>query len=1195
MAPNDFYPSGNNYYNAQTNPSQQYPGYQTQNTAGQSTNRTYQPQNPATSQPDYISYSAQAYNGQGTYGQQQQDGSWSNNRAAEALRNLSNTAYTAGSNTTVSSAGFTPANTATSNRYSATVSQPPQNQYESRLSSTQAHASYGQTQARPRSVNATANARAPPAASQGLPSPAVAAGYPSQRVQATFNQQRSASPAHPAFQANHSSAHSTSKKQSSSASATQYTDFSNRVLPHVTEPTRNALPAVASASYNYGDRHATAPVIQTTAGHFEQPTITVDPMQVYDPWPEYQRKQEALRAQKAAEDAVLAEQKRKEDEVRRIEEARKKAEEEQKKAEEERIKAEEERRLEEQRPPRKSAVSASVNTVSTDAPQTSSSGQDTEAEIRALMVKMRELNSKDPALLAKIWEQERKSHVASQQAQTQTPAAPSPTLPGAPAVQTPTQPHQIQQTHTPVQTPKPVRQQKGGTIWPPDKTQLLAETASKWLNDILENKDRPITPAQILRMLDSNPSYVDLCEQLEKLGLKLDRALFAKSLLAAVPDVNSASRQSAQAAQPAPSGPKSQVANGLSVQTATGHMENAPPPVSHYPPPDSTPSNTPYYNNYPPFPRADSPPYMPQDDSPPPLPAPVAQMVPKKESPRVTPRPAPASKEEAARKRDFSEFVDLTALSDEDDLPPVKKSKAEQNFPRQSLAGSAPPSARDTHAPSPNFGPFPMVPSQPLQGTTTPPTKDPRFTNIVQPINKKKALRRSAYDIKTIARDVLLATGRHPHMRALNAHLEVLKSSFAEVDNTSDLSTLRWDIIDPGEPPIGYLQNSLFTQEQEDADDEDDSDDEQSRAQARPQVAVQQMVGVGGGGGMSSFSATPSFSSLMKEAPKKRGRGRPPRASYPVTSRPSGFGDSESSPRTKPPPTNRAAGGTGYAALREHNEDGTPVKKRGRPVGWRKAIHGSAEAQGREVTRGPSGLRNVSTAGADSTTTKASKGPKSANKMKTQPNYQVFKCKWQLCTAELHNLETLRKHVEKIHGKAAAHGGFDCLWENCGKDITFYNKRTGDSEQQHQYFDFDNISKWREHLELQHFSPLAWTMGDGPPSGLSDAGHNSDANMSDHRARRVTPRITAPSSLHDNPRDDRATSSAAPEPARRGRPPKPSQEQVAQETEQAMLKKKRDIGPGVDRGGARLVTPKRRRGFDDAEDFDELIVDKEDE
>lgn len=70
-----------------------------------------------------------------------------------------------------------------------------------------------------------------------------------------------------------------------------------------------------------------------------------------------------------------------------------------------------------------------------------------------------------------------------------------------------------------------------------------------------------------------------------------------------------------------------------------------------------------------------------------------------------------------------------------------------------------------------------------------------------------------------------------------------------------------------------------------------------------------------------------------------------------------------------------------------------------------------------------------------------------------------------------------------------------------------------------------------------------------------------------------------------------------PEPGvvRRGRPPKKSQEQVAQDVERAMVKKKREVGPGVDRGGARLVTEKRRLGFNDDEDFDEEIVDKEDD
>jgi hypothetical protein len=37
----------------------------------------------------------------------------------------------------------------------------------------------------------------------------------------------------------------------------------------------------------------------------------------------------------------------------------------------------------------------------------------------------------------------------------------------------------------------------------------------------------------------------------------------------------------------------------------------------------------------------------------------------------------------------------------------------------------------------------------------------------------------------------------------LNAHLERLKSSFSKVDDFSDLSTFRWDIVDPGGLPVG--------------------------------------------------------------------------------------------------------------------------------------------------------------------------------------------------------------------------------------------------------------------------------------------------------------------------------------------------------------------------------------------------------
>jgi transposase len=61
-----------------------------------------------------------------------------------------------------------------------------------------------------------------------------------------------------------------------------------------------------------------------------------------------------------------------------------------------------------------------------------------------------------------------------------------------------------------------------------------------------------------------------------------------------------------------------------------------------------------------------------------------------------------------------------------------------------------------------------------------------------------------------------------------------------------------------------------------------------------------------------------------------------------------------------------------------------------------------------------------------------------------------------------------------------------------------------------------------------------------------------------------------------------------------GKPKKKTAEQLAREAEDEYRKTKREIGPGVDRGGSRLVTAKRRQGFIDDEDGDEVTVDRSD-
>ena len=70
--------------------------------------------------------------------------------------------------------------------------------------------------------------------------------------------------------------------------------------------------------------------------------------------------------------------------------------------------------------------------------------------------------------------------------------------------------------------------------------------------------------------------------------------------------------------------------------------------------------------------------------------------------------------------------------------------------------------------------------------------------NVVRPIQKgRDAFRCSKYNPETIGRDVLLATGGHPSMDPLNAHLKILQNRFRAVHADSNLSTFRWDLVDP--------------------------------------------------------------------------------------------------------------------------------------------------------------------------------------------------------------------------------------------------------------------------------------------------------------------------------------------------------------------------------------------------------------
>jgi len=327
---------------------------------------------------------------------------------------------------------------------------------------------------------------------------------------------------------------------------------------------------------------------------------------------------------------------------------------------------------------------------------------------------------------------------------------------------------------------------------------------------------------------------------------------------------------------------------------------------------------------------------------------------------------------------------------------------------------------------------------------------------LVEPIMRDRVARKSHYDSRTIARDVLLATGRHPDMRGLNAHMsnmhKLLGAHGGESDAggvRADLSTIKWDIIDP--VPEAKIRAK--------GEDEKTSADvvngivANGTTHASPSVKVQATATV-------AYEVPTSNTS--SELRKPRGRPIGSGKLRPGTPLTNGLGTASASAT---PPSTRLASQTnanatptmptnkpvGYSAFREIADDGTVVKKKGRPVGWRKHIH-SREAQGLPP----------------STNEHKKKEPK-ADAPLQEPAWQVYKCKWAHCGVELHNLETLRKHITKLHGISGEGGVYQCWWKGCAS-----HRPNG------AVASFGKVEDWLEHIKNEHLRPIAWKLGDGP-------------------------------------------------------------------------------------------------------------------
>jgi hypothetical protein len=355
-----------------------------------------------------------------------------------------------------------------------------------------------------------------------------------------------------------------------------------------------------------------------------------------------------------------------------------------------------------------------------------------------------------------------------------------------------------------------------------------------------------------------------------------------------------------------------------------------------------------------------------------------------------------------ARKRLFSEIVDMSQLSsDEEEMPSDYDDDDEDGIsgrpkPNMNLDISQPPNFPDSgpdpmdidtdssHAVEHNLPdsgvemPEPDIEFDPDDESVLREIK--RVPNITKPLNPSAALKRIYYNPKSIARDIMLATGRHPSERPLNSHLMNLTQTFLGVTMRSDLETFRWDLVDPGGPsmPIVELEDILVeppqltrkTRRRRDDRSRDDPDAKGPTSDTRPEPSQ-------------TIIATP---------------GQPRSTSV---STPHGARDSMAGTPTT----------------------GQRTGRRGRPPGAKNKNPTKASLKALAKTTAGSSTRDVQ-----------SIVPAPAASV-PEPSYPIFTCEWASCPAQLHDVNTLERHAVKNH----VSGQTTCLWQNCPNFATEYS------------------------------------------------------------------------------------------------------------------------------------------------------------
>ncbi|KAJ5756797.1 hypothetical protein N7533_006340 [Penicillium manginii] len=284
----------------------------------------------------------------------------------------------------------------------------------------------------------------------------------------------------------------------------------------------------------------------------------------------------------------------------------------------------------------------------------------------------------------------------------------------------------------------------------------------------------------------------------------------------------------------------------------------------------------------------------------------------------------------------------------------------------------------------------------------------PLKRDMIQPMNNADELKKFSYDPTTIAHDVLINCAKHPTERPLNEHMQALRKKFPEVDASKDLTTFRWDLVEEA-------QASLASQIRE-------------TGAALP---------------VSALVYTPAPAPARSAQPVALPPPTPIGAPVPVT-RPPVAGPPAPAMLPAPAPTTATlrpstlpanAAALPWVDLRVPRSPNPHSNLRATPTATETSKSQPARAEtprSHPSNSYPEPQVIVPPSPAKMSTIKKRGRPKRVVEVAIpapEPTiqYPVFRCRWDDCRAEMHNLQALESHVMQMHIPYS----LTCNWDGC--------------------------------------------------------------------------------------------------------------------------------------------------------------------